>query len=308
MKTASTKNIPPFFEEDLQSFLAFLELEKGVSSHTVSAYEGDLIQCAHFLNALGVANWRVVLPAHISLWVVSQGRKSSASSLSRGLSAVRGLAKFLVRENRRKDDFTQLLSGPKIVRKLPLVLSPEQVDRLLSAPDIRTPQGLRDKAMLELLYSSGLRVSELCNLTFHSIDLENEFLRIRGKRNKERIVPIGRIAKEAITAYLELGRAHFVKAKTSSELFLSQWGRAISRKMFWLLLKKYALKAGIENPVKPHLLRHSFATHLLANGADLRAIQEMLGHADIATTEIYTTVEHGRLLSAHKRCHPRNKE
>ena len=174
-------------------------------------------------------------------------------------------------------------------------------------PSETTPQGLRDRAMLELMYSSGLRVSELCEMTLQSLDLENGLLRVMGKGSKERIVPIGAKAVEAVERYLAVGRPKLVKARTGSDLFLSQWGRALSRKTFWVMVKQCAKLAGIEKPVKPHLLRHSFATHLLNNGADLRVIQEMLGHSDISTTQIYTAIKTDFLTEEHAHFHPRGK-
>ncbi len=297
---------PVGYEEDIQSLLAFMELERGLSKNTVVGYEDDLRQCARFLGSIGLPDWRAVQPEHVTLWISSlHAEEYAVSSLARKLTAVRVLARHLVREGRRRDDFSALVAGPKLVRRLPGTLSPEEVERFLNAPDVTTPHGLRDKAMLELMYSSGLRVSELCGLVLQAVDLENAFVRVTGKGSKERLVPMGRPAVDALTVYLSAGRPGLVKARTGSELFLSQWGRAISRKMFWVLVKEHARRAGIEKPVKPHLLRHSFATHLLTNGADLRAIQEMLGHADIGTTQIYTAVDRRRVVEEHAKFHPR---
>lgn len=230
------------------------------------------------------------------------------SSLARKLTALRGLARYLVREKLREDDFTALLASPKQVRSIPGTLSPEEVDRLLSAPTGGTAHALRDKALLELFYSSGLRVSELGELTIQQIDLENGFTRVFGKGSKERVVPVGQKATAAIKVWLEAGRPNFVKSRTGSQLFLSERGSGLSRVTLWLIVKKYAKLAGITKTVKPHLLRHSFATHLLNGGADLRAIQEMLGHASIATTQIYTAVESKRLIDQHAKFHPRNQD
>ena len=200
----------------------------------------------------------------------------------------------------------QVMLGPKLIRKIPGTLTTEEVGNLLAAPKPETPYGVRDRAILELFYSSGLRVSELSNLTLQQIDLESGLLRVVGKGSKERVTPMGQKAIGAIESYLTAARPYFVKASTGSQLFLSERGSAISRKMIWVLVKKYAKLAGIAKPVKPHLLRHSFATHLLSGGADLRAIQEMLGHSDISTTQIYTAVEPERLLTQHTQFHPRN--
>ena len=303
-----SSKVPELLAEQVEAFAVQAELEKGLSANTVAGYFADLEQCAGFLKSLGIEDWVFVQPEHISLWISSlSGDDYAVASLARKLTSIRLMARFLVKESVRKDDFSELLSGPKLVRSIPLTLSSSEVDRLLDAPDIRTPYGIRDKAMLELLYSSGLRVSELAALELHQLDMENKYLRVFGKGSKERLVPVGSKAIEAIQSYLDSGRRFFVKRHTGSELFLSERGKAISRKMLWVIIKRYARIAGIEKPVKPHLLRHSFATHLLNGGADLRVIQEMLGHADISTTQIYTAVEEGRLLDQHAQFHPRNK-
>ncbi len=309
MAARTTETLPADWAEPIDAFAIFIEMEKGRAQLTVENYESDLVHCARFLIKKGLKSWNEVRGEDVSAWLRSlSGDEYAPSSLARKLSALRALARFLVKDQRRPDDFTELLSAPKLIRRLPGTLSPEEVERLLEAPSRMSPQGLRDRAFLELFYSSGLRVSELCALPLHSIDLDEGFLRVdAGKRNKDRVVPVGTVAIAAIQRYLAHGRPHFVRAKTGSSLFLSNRGTALSRKTVWHWIKVYAERAGIEKPVKPHLLRHSFATHLLSNGADLRSIQEMLGHADITTTEIYTKVEPERLLSAHARYHPRNR-
>ena len=297
------------FAEPLESFLAWLELERGLSANTLSAYTRDLVQCVEFLAKEGVENWQQVESAHVAAWTASLSRADFArSSQARKLSALRMFAKHLVRENIRKDDVTELLGSPKLSRKLPDVLSWDEVERLLNAPSASTPHGLRGRAILELFYSSGLRVSELCGILLQSINLDEGYVRVYGKGSKERIAPIGSAAVEAVQNYLSGGRPHLIKPRTGSELFLSQQGRAISRKMIWVLVKEHARRAGIKKPIKPHLLRHSFATHLLEGGADLRVIQEMLGHADISTTQIYTSVQAQRLVDEHALYHPRAKK
>lgn len=301
--------IPVAFTEPLESFLAWLELERGLSANTLSAYTRDLVQCVEFLVEAGVADWQQVASADVAAWTASLSRAGFArSSQARKLSALRMLAKHLVRENVRKDDVTELLGSPKLSRDLPDVLTREEVERLLNAPSAVSPHGLRDRAILELFYSSGLRVSELCGILLQSINLDEGYVRVFGKGSKERIAPIGSAAVQAVRDYLVGGRPHLVKARTGSEVFLSQQGRAISRKMIWVLVKEHAKRAGIKKPIKPHLLRHSFATHLLEGGADLRVIQEMLGHADISTTQIYTSVQSQRLVDEHALYHPRAKK
>jgi integrase/recombinase XerD len=217
------------------------------------------------------------------------------------------LCRYLVKEGRRPTDPTELLTGPKFRRKLPRTLSPAEMQKLVAAPTGADAYSIRDRAMLELFYSSGLRISELCQLSLQQVDLEHGFVRVFGKGGKERVVPLGRQARNAVQVYLGGARAQLVKPRTGSELFLSERGRAISRKTLWAIVKKSAARAGLPAHVKPHLLRHSFATHLLGGGADLRAIQEMLGHSSIGTTQIYTAVENSRLLDQHAKFHPRNK-
>ncbi len=296
------------WDEPIRDFGNALTLERGRSDRTLEAYESDLRQCAAWLARHGVKDWRTVTGEEATGWLYSLTEyEYEVSSLARKLSALRMFARHLVRERVRSEDFTQLMQGPKRVRRAPTTLSVGEVERLLAAPTGGDHHGLRDRAILELFYSSGLRVSELSGLTIQQIDLEGGFLRVFGKGAKERVVPIGGRAREAMALYLESGRPHFVKPKTGSELFLSERGSAISRKMLWVLVKKYAKAAGIEKTVKPHGLRHSFATHLLGGGADLRAIQEMLGHASIGTTQIYTTVEETRLVEQHAKFHPRNQ-
>ncbi|TVP77451.1 MAG: site-specific tyrosine recombinase XerD [Puniceicoccaceae bacterium] len=302
------QQVPPAFSEPLESFLAWLELERGLSKHTLAAYARDLAQCVEFLAAAGISDWPAVQPADLSAWISSLSRANLArSSQARKLSALRMFARHLVRENVRPDDMTELLDAPKLSRQLPEVLTREEVLRLLDAPSPNTHFGLRDRAILELFYSSGLRVSELCGILLQSIHLDEGYVRVSGKGSKERIAPIGQAAIQAVRDYIAGGRPQFVKAKTGSELFLSQQGRAISRKMVWVMIKEQAQRAGITKPIKPHLLRHSFATHLLEGGADLRAIQEMLGHADISTTQIYTSVQSARLADEHALYHPRGR-
>jgi len=300
---------PVAFATDIDGFIAFLGLERGLSLHTQVGYQTDLDQCAKFLARHGVADWRCVKADAVAEWIHSLGGDDyTVASLARKLTALRGLSHYLVREEQRADDFTELLLGPKLARRIPGTLTTDEIGRLLAAPSGGDAISLRDRAILELFYSSGLRVSELGGITLQQIDLKDGFLRVFGKGSKERVVPIGGRAREAIETYLTAARSHFVKPKkTGSAVFLSERGTAISRKMLWVLVKKYAKRAGIEKPVKPHLLRHSFATHLLTGGADLRAIQEMLGHANLATTQIYTAVDEKRLIDQHARFHPRNK-
>jgi integrase/recombinase XerD len=304
--------LPLIWAEQLDGYLVFLELEKGRSLHTVRGYERDLVQAAiYFIKERRIGGWQEVKTEDASAWLRTLGSEQiSTASQARKLSALKGMAGYLMQEKVRADDFTELLSAPKLKRHLPGTLSGEQIEALLEAPSRHSALGLRDRAILELFYSSGLRVSELCHLELSELNLDEGFLRVvAGKRNKDRLVPVGRQAVDAVNRYLAHGRPSFVGPKTGSALFLSSRGQALSRKTVWHWIKVYAERAGIPpEQVKPHILRHSFATHLLSRGADLRAIQEMLGHADISTTEIYTKVETERLLSAHAEFHPRNRK
>lgn len=304
----SLSRAPAAFADDIDAFVSFLDLERGLSPHTRVNYQRDLDQCAAFLERSGVSDWRAVRGEQAAAWIQSlSGHRRAVATLARKLTALRVFARHLMREKARDDDFTGLLIGPKLTRRIPGTLSAEEVARLLAAPSGGDPPALRDRALLELFYSSGLRVSELAGLTLQQLDLEGGFLRVFGKGSKERVVPVGGRAREALAAWLTAGRPRFVKPGTRSQLFLNNRGTALSRVMLWMIVKKYAKRAGIARNVKPHLLRHSFATHLLGGGADLRAIQEMLGHASIATTQIYTAVESKRLLAHHAKFHPRNK-
>jgi integrase/recombinase XerD len=285
-------------------------MERSLSKNTVIAYRRDLDQAAnYFAQKHAAKDWPAVTAEHAAAWVhsLSAGRYSVAS-LARKLTALRMLARFLVREKAREDDFTALLSGPKLRRPMPHTLNENEVARLLTAPSGGEPRALRDRALLELFYSSGLRVSELAALMLQQVDLDHGFIRVFGKGSKERVVPVGGKARDALTTYLVSGRAHLVKAKTGSQFFLNNRGTALSRVALWMIVKQHAKRAGIAKNVKPHALRHSFATHLLTGGADLRAIQEMLGHASISTTQIYTAVEPQRLVDHHAKFHPRNRD
>lgn len=304
--------LPPAIEDRIDDFLAWVELEKGRSKNTILGYENDVRQFAAYLvRYKKVVDWLQVRPEHLEAFMAYLGKREySSTSMARKLSAARGLARFLVRENLRKDDFSELASSPKLSRKLPQTLSPGDLDRLLAAPDAETPHGLRDRALMELTYSSGLRVSEVCALTLQDVNLREGFLRVvSGKGSKDRVVPVGGAAVRALEHYLVKARPSLVGPRTGSALFISARGGPLSRKTVWAAIKVHAANAGLDpRRVKPHQLRHSFATHLLAGGADLRAIQEMLGHADIATTQIYTKVETSHLLEQHALYHPRNKQ
>jgi integrase/recombinase XerD len=298
---------PAEFAGLIDAYLAVIGLERGLSTNTVESYRRDLDQAAVFFHSKGLENWQAVQGSRSSEWLHSLATKHyRVGSVSRKLSALRSFARYLVAEKIREDDFTAIVVGPKTTRRIPVTLTPDELERLLAAPSGGDAHALRDRALLELFYSSGLRVSELAALTLQNIDLEHGFVRVFGKGSKERVIPVGGKAADALTSYISAGRAHFVRSKTGSHVFLNKHGGPLSRVMLWMLVKKYAKRAGITKNVKPHGLRHSFATHLLAGGADLRAIQEMLGHASISTTQIYTAVEAQRLIDQHAKFHPRN--
>lgn len=295
--------------EGVDAYLAFASLEKGLSENTILSYQHDIHQFASFIaQQRDRGQWSEVEGGDVSDWIYDLSEKDfSNASLCRKLSALRMFVSFLLREAVIDRSFLELVTGPKLRRKAPDALTISEIERLLNAPDLTTPSGLRDRAIIELLYASGLRVSELCNAMLQQIDIANGAIKVYGKGSKERVVPMGFQAVIALSGYLEQGRPHFVKPKTGSGCFLSNRGIPISRKTVWVIIKKYGRMAGIDKPVKPHGLRHSFATHLLTGGADLRVIQELLGHADISTTQIYTSVESERISSAHNEFHPRSR-
>jgi integrase/recombinase XerD len=298
---------PKPFADAIEGFLGYIGLERGLSENTIGGYQRDLDQAADYFARQDCAGWKAVTAALAAGWIhsLNQKKKYAAASLARKLTALRVFARYLVRENFRDEDFTALLTAPKLARRIPSTLTVEEIGRLVAAPGAEGPAGLRDRALLELFYSSGLRVSELAALKLQQVDMEQRFLRVFGKGSKERIVPIGSGASEALTKWTVFGRAQLVQPRTGSHVFLNQRGGPLSRVGLWMIVKKYAQRAMLKNG-KPHALRHSFATHLLSGGADLRSIQEMLGHASISTTQIYTAVEPKRLVDHHAKYHPRN--
>lgn len=300
--TSAAPHLPVWIDQ----FLNYLLVEKGLSRATLEAYSADLMRYADFLqqngrDTVGVEDTALILKHLIHLRNEGLGARSRA----RHLVAVRGFYRFLAREKLLPLDPSKLVDLPKSTLKLPDVLNPAEVQRLLNAPDGRKPSGLRDAAMLEVLYAAGLRVSELVHLKIQDLRLEAGFVRVMGKGSKERVVPIGQYAREKVLFYLENARGRMVKEGASPYLFVGRGGRPMTRQGFWKLLRRYAAAAGLFKKVTPHSLRHSFASHLLEGGADLRAVQVMLGHADISTTQIYTHVAGDRLKELHRRFHPR---
>lgn len=295
------------FADLIEAFDNFMGLERGLSLHTRENYQRDLKQAAEFFSSQKLASWVEVNPPLAAKWIRALASEGySVASVARKLTALRVFARFLVKEGIRDDDLAALIVGPKLVRRVPVSLSADQVQRLLKAPQGGDAATLRDRAILELFYSSGLRVSELGGTTLQQVDLPQRFIRIFGKGSKERLVPLGIEACEAIRIWLAAGRQRMLTPRSGGSLFLNRHGTSLSRVALWSIIKKHAARAGMRANVKPHSLRHSFATHLLAGGADLRSIQEMLGHASIATTQIYTAVEPARILSHHSKFHPRS--
>jgi integrase/recombinase XerD len=294
------------FDAALDLFLSHLRLEKGLAPNSVEAYGRDLRRWLRDLAGQGIAEVGQVrrehLQAHLShLLEAGIGPRSQA----RALSAIRSFHRLLLAERIAAADPTEDVSSPRPGRRLPQLLSRAEAEALLAAPDPRTAAGRRDRAMLELLYAAGLRASELVSLSVNDVHLETRMVLARGKGSKERVVPLGAPAAEALRLYLSSARERLLSGRRSRDLFVTSRGRRMTRQGFWKLLGRHARAAGIERPVSPHQLRHSFATHLLAGGADLRAVQAMLGHADVSTTQIYTHVEREQVRRLYQRHHPR---
>jgi integrase/recombinase XerD len=281
-----------------------MRVERGLSENTIQSYSRDLFRFFQYLEGRNLSPLSIDQNDLLDYMSSLQGT-ISVRSAARSLSALKMFFRFLVYDGKIEKSPARLLNTPKLPRKLPGVLSLEDVDRLLSQPDPTTHLGQRDKAMLELLYATGLRVSELVGLKLTNINLEAGYIRTVGKGSKERMVPMGGKALEALKDFLDDGRVRLLKNKMDPHLFLNARGKPLTRQGFWKIIKQYGLKSGLRGPITPHILRHSFASHLLECGADLRAVQVMLGHADISTTQIYTHVTRDRLKQIHEKYHPR---
>ena len=290
---------------DLDRFLESLVVERGLRQNSLEAYQRDLIRYLTYLSDRGrqaASLDRTEVPRYL---LALRDAGLSPRSVARHLSTIRQFHRFLVRQGQAAEDPTAHLEAPRPWRRLPGVLSSEEVDRLLAAPAAANPRELRNRAMLELMYASGLRVSELVGLRLGDVNLGVGIVRVVGKGEKERLVPVGDAAAASLRIYLRGGRPLLAKNRPSDVLFLGRHGRGLTRQMFWRLIKKAALEAGISKPVTPHTLRHSFATHLLEHGADLRSVQIMLGHADIGTTQVYTHLSRAHLKAIYDKFHPR---
>jgi integrase/recombinase XerD len=281
-------------------------VEKGLASNTLEAYSRDLLAFLRFLESRGISD--LTEPRAETLYAylkILRSRELSSRSQARSLSSLRSFFRFLQEEGLRQDNPLLPIQGPKPGRSLPKTLSGLEVETLLNQPRPDQPRGLRDGAMLEVLYASGLRVSELVSLTLDQLEMEAGLIRAIGKGSKERLIPMSSLARRRLDEYLRTGRQHLLKGKNSPYLFLNNRGGRLSRQGFWKILGGYCRQAGIARRVSPHTLRHSFATHLLEGGADLRSIQTLLGHADISTTQIYTSVTSEHLREVYRRYHPR---
>ena len=287
----------------IDQFIDFYWLTTGASKNTLSAYRSDLKIFSKWLNNNSLID--VDKKQIQDYFSYRKDSNISASTQSRMLTCLHSFYQFLSDKKNLKIDPTEQLDYPKLEKKLPIFLNVQEVERLLEAPNSKSLFGQRDRAMLELLYSCGLRVSELINLSYHNINLKDEFIRIHGKGNKERLLPMGEIAIDYLTKYELNSRPTLLKNGQNDSYFLSNRGMAMSRQNFFYIIKDYALKAGIDKPLSPHSLRHAFATHLVQKGADLRSVQLMLGHSDISSTQLYTHIQNAQLKAQHQKHHPR---
>lgn len=288
--------------KEAEDFLNHLKIERGLSLNTLESYKNDLKDFFGFIKK----NIREIEKDDIQRFLLRErelGHK--ATTTARKLVSIKNLYKFLIFEKIVNADPTETIESPKVIKSLPSYLTEEEVELLLNSIDLSTPIGLRDKAILEVLYATGMRVSELATLKKKNINMKGGFILVKGKGSKERIVPFGEVALKYLKLYLEEGRPKILKNKECEELFVTSRGKGMTRQNIFLMIEKYAKKCGIEKRLSPHTLRHSFATHLLKNGADLRALQILLGHSDISTTQIYTHIEQERLKKIYKKFHPR---
>lgn len=290
----------------IEMFLNYLSVERGLSNNTIASYRRDLVKYAGYIKNKNIDSAAKTNRDHISDFMFGEkDRGLSAVSIARNLVAIKTFYRFLVRERILKADPSAIVEAPRLWKRLPEVMTLAEVEALIAAPNLRDNHGIRDRAILEMMYATGMRASELVNLKLEDVNLEVGFVRCFGKGRKERIVPLGNKAKEALARYLEKARPKLLKVNSGTFIFLSRLSRKMSRQMLWKIIIGYARQAKIKRQIKPHTLRHSFATHLLEGGADLRSVQEMLGHSDISTTQIYTHIQKDRLKTVHKQFHPR---
>ncbi|MFQ5648465.1 MAG: site-specific tyrosine recombinase XerD [bacterium] len=299
----------PIMKDTLQEFLSFLRIEKNAASNTINSYRHDLKRYIQLLQEQSLERFEDVEPHHILDALARLSDKQlAATTQARNLSAIRMFHQFLVREGLAETNPASLVNFPRLKKYLPHALNQHEIESILNQPDVSTPKGLRDKAMLEFLYAAGLRISELLAMRLPNLFFDEGFIRVLGKGSKERIVPIGQQAIDCTKLYLSKVRPVIARpSKSSSFVFLNWRGGQLSRMGFWKILKQYVAMTGTDRRISPHTFRHSFATHLIEGGADLRAVQEMLGHADISTTQIYTHLDREYLKEVHRSFHPREK-
>jgi len=297
-------------EKRLDDFLHYLRLARGLSQNTLESYRLDLKKYFQFLIGKGITDLKTVKPENISEFIHSlyqKKRKLKSSSIARNLSAIRTFHKYLLNEEYCDSNPAELIDSPKLGRRLPSTLTPQEMEKILEQPYSRDDLGIRDKAVLEFLYATGVRISEMINFTRKNFLPGVGWVRVLGKGDKERLVPIGKEAEKAVKEYLKKSRPHIAKPRSEDIMFLNRWGKKLTRMGAWKIIKRYILQAGIKKKVSPHTIRHSFATHLLDAGADLRAVQEMLGHADISSTQVYTHTDTDFMKQEHRSYHPREK-
>jgi integrase/recombinase XerD len=293
-------------ESYVNEFINYLAVERGLAKNTLESYGRDLRQYYSYLHNDKIDAVKQASRATILAYLEQlQSKGRAVSTISRNLAAIKSYYQFLVRERYLEKDPAANLESPKLEKKLPKILTIAEIEELLKQPNSFLPTGTRDKAMLELLYATGIRVSELISLNVSDVNLEMGYIKCYGKGSKERIVPLGSIAAKCVQEYVTRGRGKLVRTYDEPALFVNHHGNRLTRQGFWKIIKKYAQEANIIKEITPHTLRHSFATHLLENGADLRSVQEMLGHADISTTQIYTQVTKNRLKEVYEKTHPR---
>jgi len=292
-------------ERAVEAFVSYLHNIKKSSTNTVMSYKRDLKKFTAFLETQGISDMNQVTPTNLTAYVLYlEKNQFTPATVSRNIASIKAFYHFLFKERMVEEDISDVLHAPKIEKKMPGVMTMDQVTKLLEQPGGDAPKDVRDRAMLELLYATGIRVSELITLQVSDINLQMGFL-VCKESNKERVIPFGNQARKALLEYMEKGRAAMIQDEKESTLFVNCFGQPMSRQGFWKLIKYYASKAGIEEEITPHTLRHSFAAHLIENGADLKSVQEMMGHSDIATTQVYANLNHNRIREVYTKAHPR---
>lgn len=292
-------------EKEIGAFITYLHNVKNTSGNTEMSYKRDLEKVSHFMESRGIRETKDVTAKDLADYVkFLEDSKFAAATVSRNIASLKAFYHYLVQEGLVEEDISDKLKAPKIEKKAPEIMSPDEVVRLLEQPSGDSPKEIRDKAMLELLYATGIRVTELITLNLSDVNMQMSFILCRD-RNKERIIPFGAAAKNALARYLDGTREEMLENKKSEVLFANCSGQPMSRQGFWKLIKHYAKKADIQADITPHTLRHSFAAHLVENGADLRSVQEMLGHSDISTTQIYANLNHNHIREVYAKAHPR---